>query len=93
MRKKADEALHRQFQRLLLLESSPPLKKNTSSFLCMEEAAMEGHVIVPLEKLSLELNNGGIMLNHDKDISALQGLHNTSLSSIFSTKCVGACRN
>uniref|UniRef100_A0A0E0BLN9 Kinesin motor domain-containing protein n=1 Tax=Oryza glumipatula TaxID=40148 RepID=A0A0E0BLN9_9ORYZ len=33
---------------------------------------MEGHVIVPLEKLSLELNNGGIMLNHDKDISALQ---------------------
>uniref|UniRef100_A0A0E0MHN4 Kinesin motor domain-containing protein n=1 Tax=Oryza punctata TaxID=4537 RepID=A0A0E0MHN4_ORYPU len=38
----------------------------------MEEAAMEGHVIVPLEKLSLELNNGGIMLNHDKDISALQ---------------------
>ncbi|XP_052136969.1 kinesin-like protein KIN-14O [Oryza glaberrima] len=38
----------------------------------MEEAAMEGHVIVPLEKLSLELNNSGIMLNHDKDISALQ---------------------
>uniref|UniRef100_A0A0D9XUS3 Kinesin motor domain-containing protein n=1 Tax=Leersia perrieri TaxID=77586 RepID=A0A0D9XUS3_9ORYZ len=31
---------------------------------------MENHVIVPLE--SLELNDGGIMLNYDKDISALQ---------------------
>ncbi|XP_006663079.1 kinesin-like protein KIN-14O [Oryza brachyantha] len=38
----------------------------------MEKEAMEGHVIVPLENLSLELPNGGIMLNHEKDISALQ---------------------
>lgn len=33
---------------------------------------MGGHVMLPLENLTLELPNGGIVLGHDKDISTLQ---------------------
>uniref|UniRef100_A0ACD5WYZ2 Uncharacterized protein n=1 Tax=Avena sativa TaxID=4498 RepID=A0ACD5WYZ2_AVESA len=38
----------------------------------MEKDAMGGHVMLPLESLSLDLPNGGIVLGHDKDISTLQ---------------------
>ena len=34
---------------------------------------MGGHVILPLENLSLDLPNGGIVLGDDKDVSTLQG--------------------
>jgi len=38
----------------------------------MEKDAMGGHVMLPLESLSLDLPNGGIVLGHDKDVSTLQ---------------------
>nr|CAB3492138.1 unnamed protein product [Digitaria exilis] len=38
----------------------------------MEKEAMGGHVMVPLESLSLELPSGEILVSYDKDISALQ---------------------
>ncbi|CAO2146428.1 unnamed protein product [Urochloa humidicola] len=38
----------------------------------MEKEAMGGHVVVPLESLSLELPNREIIVSYDKDTSALQ---------------------
>jgi len=38
----------------------------------MENEAMGGHVMVPVERLSLELPNGEIVVGYDKDVSALQ---------------------
>ncbi|CAN6363588.1 unnamed protein product [Urochloa humidicola] len=38
----------------------------------MEKEAMGGHVMVPLESLSLELPKGEVVVGYDKDISALQ---------------------
>jgi kinesin family protein C2/C3 len=34
---------------------------------------MEGHVIVPLQSLSLELPDGEIVVGYNKDTLALQG--------------------
>ncbi|KAM0833612.1 hypothetical protein ACQ4PT_064144 [Festuca glaucescens] len=38
----------------------------------MEKEAMGGHVMLPLENLSLDVPNGEIVLGHDKDMSTLQ---------------------
>ncbi|XP_062183503.1 kinesin-like protein KIN-14O [Phragmites australis] len=38
----------------------------------MEKETMGGHMMMPLESLSLELPNGEIVVGYDKDISALQ---------------------
>jgi len=48
----------------------------------MENEAMGGHVMVPVERLSLELPNGEIVVGYDKDVSALQGWSSISLLSV-----------
>jgi hypothetical protein len=48
----------------------------------MEKEDMGGHVMVPLESLSLELPKGEIVVGYDKDISALQGWSSISLHTV-----------
>ena len=69
----ADEAVHRQVERLQL--GSAALKKNKLCFSLHGEGGMGGHVMLPLENLSLELPNGEVVLGHDNNISTLQGWH------------------
>ena len=48
----------------------------------MENEAMGGHVMVPVERLSLELPNGEIVVGYDKDVSALQGWSSVNLLTV-----------
>ena len=48
----------------------------------MEKEAMAGHVMVPLQSLSLELPDAEIVVGYNKDTSALQGRKKKQISPV-----------